>query len=84
VVRSSGASDQELLIAFRSQDTPAKIFEFYRQKLTEQGWNMEGEMSAADQDMLIAGKGDRRTSVLVSAGEAGATEITLTVTREEG
>ncbi|HKE11610.1 MAG TPA: hypothetical protein VKE73_08565 [Myxococcota bacterium] len=84
VVRSSGASEQGLLIAFQSQDTPEKVFEFYRQKLAEQGWSMEGEMSSADQRMLIAGKGDRKASVLVSADEGGQTEITLTLTRGEG
>jgi len=72
------------LIAFQSKDTPEKVFQFYRQKLAEQGWNVEGEMSSADQWMLIAGKGDRKASVLVSPGEAGETQITLTLTHEQG
>jgi hypothetical protein len=84
VVRTSGPSERGLLIAFQSQDTPEKVFEFYRQKLPEQGWSMEGEMSSADQRMLIAGKGDRKASVLVSADDAGQTEITLTLTRAQG
>jgi hypothetical protein len=84
VVRSSGAAEQGLLVAFQSQDTPEQVFEFYRQKLAEQGWSMEGEMSSADQRMLIAGKGDRKASVLVSADEAGQTEITVTLTRGQG
>lgn len=84
VVRSSSASEQGLLIAFQSQDTPEQVFAFYRQKLAEQGWSMEGEMSSADQRMLIAGKGDRKASVLVSVDDGGQTEITLTLTRDEG
>ena len=84
VVASSSAPAQGLLIAFQSKDTPEKVFQFYRQKLAEQGWNVEGEMSSADQWMLIAGKGDRKASVLVSPGEAGETQITLTLTHEQG
>ena len=84
VVASSSAPKQGILISFQSKDTPEKVFEFYRQKLPAQGWNVEGEMSSADQRMLIAGKGDRKASVLVSAGDAGLTEITLTLTHGEG
>ncbi|HME71048.1 MAG TPA: hypothetical protein VKM54_14430 [Myxococcota bacterium] len=84
VVTNSSAPEQGLLIAFQSKDSPEKVFEFYRQKLAEQGWNVEGEMSSADQRILIAGKGDRKASVLVSASEAGETQITLTLTNEEG
>jgi len=84
VVSSSRAPGQGLLVAFQAKDGPEKVFEFYRQKLAEQGWNVKGEMSSPDQWMLIAGKGDRKASVLVSVGEAGETEITLTLTHEEG
>jgi hypothetical protein len=84
IVRSSGVSGEEFLIAFQSADAPEKIFEFYREKLAQQGWSVEGEMSSADQAMLIAGKGDRKASVLVSSGDSGETQITLTLTREEG
>ena len=84
VVTSSNVAEQGLLVAFQSKDTPERVFEFYRQKLAEQGWNVEGEMSSADQRMLIAGKGDRKASVLVSAGAAGETQITLTLTQGEG
>jgi len=72
------------LVAFQSKDTPERVFEFYRQKLAEQGWTVEGEMSSADQRMLIAGKGGRKASVLVSASEAGETQITLTLIHGEG
>jgi hypothetical protein len=84
VVGSSRAPEQGVLITFQSKDTPAQVFEFYRQRLADQGWSVEGEMSSADQQMLIAGKRDRKASVLVSASEAGITEITLTLTKEEG
>jgi len=84
VVTSSSVAEQGLLVAFQSKDTPERVFEFYRQKLAEQGWTVEGEMSSADQRMLIAGKGDRKASVLVSASEAGETQITLTLTHGEG
>jgi hypothetical protein len=84
VVTSSSTAEQGLLIAFQSKDTAEKIFEFYRQSLAEQGWKVEGEMSSADQRMLIAGKGDRKASVLVSTSEAGETQITLTLSNGEG
>jgi hypothetical protein len=84
VVSSSRAPGQGLSVAFQAKESPEKVFEFYRQKLAEQGWNVKGEMTSADQRMLIAGKGDRRASVLVSVGESGETEIMLTLTHEEG
>ena len=84
VVSSSRASEQGLLVAFQSKDSPEKVFEFYREKLAEQGWQVEGEMSSADQRMMIAAKGDRKASVLVSASERGETESTLTLTYERG
>ncbi len=83
-VSSSRASEQGLLFAFQSKDDPEKVFEFYREKLAEQGWHVKGEMSSADQRMLIAAKGDRKASVLVSASERGETEIALTLTYERG
>jgi hypothetical protein len=84
VVSSSNATEQGLIVAFQSKDAPEKVFEFYRQQLADRGWSVEGEMSSVDQRMLIAGKGDRKASVLVSGGEAGETQFTLTVTQGEG
>jgi hypothetical protein len=80
-VASSKDGEEGLLVAFESQDTPEKIFAYYKDALAQQGWQLEGEMSSEDQHMLIANKGERKASVMVST-EGGKTEITVTVTKD--
>jgi hypothetical protein len=79
-VVSSSVPEEGTLVSFESQDTAEAVFEFYRNQLVERGWAVEGEMSSADQRMLIAGKGPRKTSVLVEGSEGATTHVTLTLT----
>ena len=80
---SSSVPEEGTLVSFESKDTAEAVFEFYRNQLAQRGWAVEGEMSSADQRMLIAGKGTRKTSVLVEGNEGATTEVTLTLTDDE-
>jgi hypothetical protein len=82
-VVSSSVPEEGTLVSFESKDTPESVFEFYRKELVDRGWAMEGEMSSADQRMLIAGKGTRKTSVLVEGSDGATTQVTLTLTNDE-
>jgi len=81
-IESSSVPEEGVLVSFRSQEAAQAVFDFYKTKLAEQGWTVEGEMSSSDQHMLLAGKGARKTSVLVADGEGGGTEVTLTLTED--
>lgn len=62
------------------RETPQKVAAFYKHRLLEGGWSLDGEMTVEGEYMLVATKQARRASALV-ADEAGRTRITLTVTR---
>jgi hypothetical protein len=80
-VATSQDGEEGLLVAFESADASDRIFEFYKDALAKQGWQLEGEMSSEGQHMLIANKGARKASVMIST-ESGKTEITVTVTKD--
>jgi len=82
-VASSQDGEEGLIVAFQTADDPEKIYQFYKEAFARQGWTLEGEMSSADQRMVLAGKDARRASVMVSV-EGEKTEITVTVTKDDG
>lgn len=68
-------------ITAQSQDSVAKIAEFYKKQAESNGWTQASEMSqGAAMHMLGYSKGDRNMN-LVLAGENGATNIQLTVVK---
>jgi len=81
-VVATEANDSGASVVLESRETPRKVAAFYKNRLLEGGWSLDGEMTVEGEYMLVASKQARRASALV-ADEEGKTRITLTVTRDD-
>lgn len=76
------------IVNLRSSDAPDAIFEWYRAELARRGWFVAKQDGAGAQHLVIAHKGGRKASLLISAKAAEGdakpeAQILLVVTEDE-
>jgi hypothetical protein len=69
------------IVNLRSADTPAQVFAWYREHYAEQGWEIEQAREERARSTLVARKGNRVSSVVIS-GVPGATQALLSVAED--
>ncbi len=68
-----------VMVTFKSTEKQQKIYEFYRSKLSEQGWSIDSKASFGGQLGLEAEKSKRKVTLRIS-GTTGDSYISLMVT----
>ena len=66
---------------FESSSSPAEVFEYYKTKLVEEGWEIRGQIDQGDQRALNVSKGDEVATVLINRQDE-KTQITLLTGRD--
>jgi len=69
---SMALGDGPALVVFSTDASPADVYSFYREQLSQNGWRIDRE--AADQSQIMASKGGRTASIRINRSR-GATEI---------
>jgi hypothetical protein len=69
-------------IILQTHDAAAKVQEAYQTSMTSQGWTQEMAMDMGEQKMLTFKK-EQRTVSIVMTPEDGATQIAMTVAKQE-
>jgi hypothetical protein len=71
--------DEGIIVTFKSTEQQQDIFDFYREKLSDDGWNVVKNPELGSGLAFDATKEDRRVSVVV-AGTKGDSRISVIVT----
>jgi hypothetical protein len=79
----SKADKRAMGAMFESTKPPEEVFQYYQNKLVEQGWEIQGEINLGDQRALNVRKGDEVASVLINYQD-GKTQITLLTGKDPG
>ena len=66
---------------FESSRSPAEVFEYYKKKLVEEGWEIQGQIDEGDTRALNVRKGDEVATVLINRQDE-KTQITLLTGRD--
>jgi hypothetical protein len=69
------------VVNLRSSDAPEALFDWYRSRYVEQGWEIEHEKAERGRSTVVARKGNRVSSVVIM-GVPGTTQALLTVAED--
>ncbi|MEB2343525.1 MAG: hypothetical protein OZ948_02160 [Deltaproteobacteria bacterium] len=78
---SMAAPDHGTVVNLRSPDPPADLFAWYQEHYLAQGWEIELAKEEHARSTLVARKGNRVSSVVIT-GVPGATQALLTVAED--
>ncbi len=76
-VYATKTDDKHYSVALKTADTTDKVFAYYRDELTKQGWTSTHESSYTGGNILLYKKGDRSLSLSVSTQENEEVEKTF-------
>jgi hypothetical protein len=82
VLASISAGGRGTMLTLRADAAAGDVHSFYRSKLVEKGWTIEGEMNLGGQQTLMAEKADRKATVQIGSSDDG-TQIVVSVTGGE-
>jgi hypothetical protein len=75
-ILTSMTTPDGVMVSTQSTADATKVVDFYKQKLTGDGWTVEGEMNMGPQRIISFAKGDRQVTV-TAASDEGQTHISL-------
>lgn len=77
---SMSSEGEGTLVTFDSNDAAQLVFDFYEEKLVDNGWSLESSANMADQWMLSAFKDGRNAHISIASAPAGS-QIGVAVAR---
>jgi hypothetical protein len=79
VVKMTAAQDKTTIVQLHLPASVADGAKYYQEELKNQGWNIETTMNMGDGSMVMAKKGSRQCSVVLSKdGNESAAQIAVT------
>jgi hypothetical protein len=75
------APEHGAIVNLRSADPAEQVFAWYREQYAQQGWTVEVAKQERARSMVVARKGNRVSSVVITA-IPGATQAVLSVLEE--
>ena len=76
------AAGHGIFVSFKTDESQAAIYDFYKTQLAEKGWTIEAETSFGGQLKIEFAKDVRKTVVIVS-GTEGDTRVSVVVREED-
>ena len=77
IVTSTVLVPGNMMVGMQSEDNLDKIFEFYKQNLTSNGWTISAETKQQGLSGLIGEKGSNSAVVQINTGQSGTSTIML-------
>ncbi|EKD64457.1 MAG: hypothetical protein ACD_50C00381G0001 [uncultured bacterium] len=70
-------TEKSYTLSLEVKETPAEMFELYKQKVTDDGWKIVTSGDFGGMQTINAEKDNRILSVIVSPGQEGRTTVVL-------
>ena len=81
-VTMSMAAKDGTHVTLKSADPASKVVAFYKEKLKENGWEIETTMNTEEMSM-VSGKKEKRTVMAMTNRDSGGSIVSLTVQQEK-